>query len=63
MKTFLNSKEEIRKVVDIPDRKLNNLINMIISNQGKLSQNKRKAQFSELTVEEIKKIEDIITNN
>jgi Fic family protein len=63
MKLFLHSKEEIRKVVDIPDRKLNNLINIIISNKGKLSQNRRRSQFSELTDEEIQKIEKIITDN
>lgn len=63
MKLFLHSKEEIRKIVDMPDRKLNNLINIVISNQGKLSENKRRSQFNELTKEEIEKIERIITAN
>ncbi|MBL6990465.1 MAG: Fic family protein [Bacteriovoracaceae bacterium] len=60
MKRFFNSKDQIRKVVDIPDRKLNILINSIINNQGRLSQKKRKTQFSELTDDEIKKIEAIV---
>jgi Fic family protein len=60
MKVFLDSKEEIRKIVDIPDRKLNNLINIIISNHGELSQKKRSLHYDELTEIEIQKIEDIV---
>ncbi len=60
MKIFLYSREEIRKVVDMPDRKLNNLINIIISHHGKISQEKRDSQYSELTDEELYKIEQII---
>jgi len=62
MKVFMNSKSEVRKVVDIPDRKLNNLINIIISNDGKLSQGKRQSQYSELTDDEIERIEKIISD-
>lgn len=63
MKLFMESKDEIRKVVDIPDRKLNNLINIIITNQGKLSHNKRKSLFNELTDEEVQRIEKIVSKN
>ncbi len=63
MKLFLYAKEEIRKVVDIPDRKLNSLINIILANQGKLSQGKRNSLFAELTDDEISRIEAIISSN
>lgn len=63
MKVFLKSKDEIRRVVDMPDRKLNNLINIIIRNDGKMSESKRNSMFSELLDAEIEKIESIIFAN
>ena len=63
MKTFLASKEEIKSLVDMPDRKLNNLINMVLINSNKLSANKRSSLYSELTDDEVTKIEKIISNN
>ena len=60
LKIFTYSVSEIRKVVDIPDRRLNNLINIVISNNGKLSKKKRQTHYSELRDDEVAKIEKII---
>lgn len=63
MKTFVASKEAIKALVDMPDRKLNNLINIILCNGNKLSAKKRTSMFEELTDEEVVKIENIIVKN
>lgn len=60
VRSFELSKNEINIFMDMPDRKLNNLISIIATNKGKLSIKKRKDLFSELTDREVHKIEKII---
>lgn len=47
----------VRSIVDMPDRRLANLLVQIHSNAGKLSRNKWKQRFHELTDDEIAQIE------
>lgn len=60
MQGFEKAKEKIIRIVDLPDRKLNVIINATVSNHGKLSNTKRKSLFEMLTDDEIKQIEEII---
>ena len=46
-----------KDVVDLPDRRLADLLVLIHENHGHLSNNKRKQRFDELTNEEIAAIE------
>ena len=50
------TREAVRRIVDMPDKKLRNFIGIVESNQGRLSARKR-AQFSELTDEEVRSME------
>ena len=50
------AKEEIRNIVDLPDQRLGSLLHWLDANGGHLSNNKRK-QFSELTDDEVTRIE------
>ena len=49
----------IKQVVDLPTRKLNLLLSVLIDNRGRLSERKRSASFAELTDPEIKEIERV----
>lgn len=49
--------QTVRRIVDMPDRRASLLVRVCLQNSGRLSQNKR-AQFSELTDEEIADIEE-----
>jgi hypothetical protein len=49
----------LRDIVDMPDRRAALLVRLCLQNGGRLSENKRK-QFSELTQEEIERIQDAI---
>ncbi len=46
-----------REIIDMPDRRLTDLLAQILTNGGRLSHNKRKQKFSELRNEEIAAIE------
>jgi hypothetical protein len=47
----------IKRIVDLPDRKMNLLLSLLMQNQGRLSSNKRTGLFAELTDAEIVRIE------
>ncbi|MEW5822258.1 MAG: cell filamentation protein Fic, partial [Cyanobacteriota bacterium] len=53
------TKKDIQELIDMPDRKINLFITICKNNNGNLSINKRKAQFTELTDEEVEKLENI----
>jgi len=46
-----------RSIVDMPDRQLEDLLNQIHANNGKLSANRRKQRFGKLAASEIREIE------
>ena len=46
-----------REIIDMTDRRLTDLLAQILTNGGRLSQNKRKQKLSELRNEEIAAIE------
>ncbi len=57
---FDKTKRAIQNVVDMPDKKINLLIKLVIQNDGKLAEKKRKDYFSELTTNEIDEMANII---
>lgn len=56
------AKKELQEIVDMPDKKMDVLIQCIIQNKGKLSTDKRKSHFHMLTKEECEAIETVIKN-
>ena len=60
LKTYDKIRREIRAIIDIPDRKMDNLIKIIWNNKGSLSARKKKTLFAELTSEEVSAIESAI---
>ena len=48
-----------RAIIDMPDRRLTELLSQIHSNGGRLSNNKRKQRFPELLDEEVAKVESV----
>ena len=54
------ARKEIQEIVDIPDKKMDLLIQCLLQNNGKLSIDKRKSHFHMLTKEECKAIENVI---
>lgn len=56
------ARDEIRAIVDMPDQRLRSLMNWLEANGGHLSNNKRK-QFSELTDDEVRRIEIAYQNS
>ena len=56
LRRYDRARAEIRGVVDLPDQRLNALLQWLDATGGKLSNNKRK-QFAELTDEEIAGVE------
>lgn len=57
---FDRALREAMEIVDMPDRRASLLVRMILQNRGQLSKNKRDKEFSELTDEEITRIEEAI---
>jgi hypothetical protein len=51
------ARENIKRVVDLPGRKLNLLLRLLHQNRGVVSKSKRNAEFGELTEAEIVRIE------
>jgi hypothetical protein len=53
------ARENIKRIVDLPGRKLNLLLRLLHQNRGALSKSKRNAEFSELTDPEVTRIEEV----
>jgi hypothetical protein len=51
--------KKVRGIIDMPDRRLAELLSQIHTNAGRLSNNKRKQRFPELSDEETAKIESV----
>lgn len=49
----------VQRIVDMPDRRLNLLLRLLMQNDGRLSRNKR-GQFTELTEDELGRIENAV---
>jgi hypothetical protein len=56
LRRYDRARAEIRGIVDLPDQRLNSLLQWLDDGGGKLSNNKRK-QFAELTEDEISRIQ------
>ena len=56
------AKSAIRDIVDMPDRLIDLFIRLCIENQGRLSKNKRKSKFEQLTDEEVAQMEECVRN-
>ena len=56
------AKHTIRDIVDMPDQLIDLFIRMCIENKGKLSKNKRKSRFEQLTNNEIAQMEACVCN-
>ena len=54
------TKREILSIVDMPNRKVDLLIQVCLNNQGKLSERKRASHFDFLEDEEVQQIERVI---
>lgn len=57
-----HAKKELQEIVDMPDKKIDLLIQCIIQNKGTLSRDKRKSHFHMLTNEECEAIEKVVRN-
>ncbi len=55
------SKQAIQEIVDMPDRKIDRLIQMCLQNNGRLSAQKRANHFSFLSDKEVARIEEAIS--
>lgn len=60
LKQYDRMREEMRKIVDLPEKKANQFIMFVQQNGGKLAQRKREF-FSELTDDEILRLEKIVS--
>jgi Fic family protein len=58
--TFRNG---IENMIDMPERTLNKLFGFLRQNQGRLSKRAKEAEFAELTVDEISKIEQLFADS
>lgn len=53
------ARARIAETIDLPERVMQNLISMILENDGKLSKKRREKEFAALTDQELARIEDI----
>jgi len=56
------AKLAIRDIVDMPDRLIDLFIRLCIENNGRLSKNKRKTKFKQLTDKEVSQMEECVRN-
>ena len=56
------AKLTIRDIVDMPDQLIDLFIRLCIENNGRLSKNKRKTKFEQLTNKEVAQMEDCVRN-
>ncbi len=57
---FDRAMKAVMEIVDMPDRRASLLVRFILQNRGELSKKKRESEFSELTDDEISRIEATI---
>lgn len=57
------AKAEIQHYIDMPDNLIDLFITFVVENKGKLSNNKRKKHFSEVTDKEIQKLEKYVNKH
>ena len=60
LKRYDQVKQDLREIIDLPDKKLNLFIKICLSNKGKLSNRKRVSLFSVLQESEISRMENVI---
>lgn len=60
LESYDEAREEIEKIVQLPDRLLNLFIKNCTQNSGRLSTNKQKRYFSELTDDELDRMQAVI---
>ena len=63
MSSPLIRRQQINSFLDMPAKELNLLLQVCIENDGKLSKRKRQDLFSDLTDEEVEKIEAALHEN
>ncbi|MBE9545445.1 MAG: cell filamentation protein Fic, partial [Proteobacteria bacterium] len=56
------AKLTIREIVDMPDQLIDLFIRLCIENNGRLSKNKRKTKFEQLTNKEVAQMEECVRN-
>ncbi len=54
------SKSGLQAIVDMPDKAIDLFIRLCVNNGGKLSANKRASQFSELTDNEVERMQEVV---
>ena len=59
LRNFDTFRAGIERMIDMPERTLNNLFGFLRQNEGKLSKRSRENEFAQLTAEEIAKIEEL----
>lgn len=59
---YHRAKLALRDIVDMPDRLIDLFIRLCIENKGRLSKNKRKAKFEQLTDNEVARMEACVRN-
>ena len=57
-----SSKKAIQEIIDMPNHQIDLFIRFTLQNAGKLSENKRKKYFDFLTSEEIREMEEVLSN-
>ncbi|NRD59616.1 MULTISPECIES: Fic family protein [Corallococcus] len=57
---YRQAREQMERVVDMPDRQLNLFIQVVLQNKGRLSATKRASHFELLTDEEVQALETIL---
>ncbi len=63
LKSFDKSYDQIDELIEMPDNKIKSLITFILQNDNKLSKKKKEKYFLHLSVEEVKIVENIISEN
>lgn len=60
LKNYDNTKKLIQGIIDMPDRKIDLFIRLVLQNKGSLSVGKRSSHFDFLTEEELQEMEQTI---
>lgn len=63
LRNYDRTKAAIQDVVDMPDRRIDLFIRFCLQNNGRLSARKRASQFSELTDDEVRRMEQIVQDS
>ncbi len=62
IRDYDKAKLAVRDIVDMPDRLIDLFIRLCIENKGRLSKNKRKTKFEQLTDKEVARMEECFRN-